>query len=105
MKISKTHLENCDLTHRFGGNGWAMVQDIDETHCRISHYAQGIGGRAFLAHKDMLEVTLTVPTGVNPPPPEPKEINAAAAVAIKQLREEIASGRMVIKASHIVRAN
>jgi hypothetical protein len=100
MKITKDQLENCDLTHRHAGNGWTMVQDIDATHCRVAFVPkvpeQGqFGGRAFLAHKDMLEATI-IGDKFWPVKPEYME-------AIVALRGKLASGELVVRSTHVVK--
>lgn len=99
MRATKEQLEKYDLTHRYSGNGWTMVEDIDDTHCRVAYVpkvpSQGqFGGRAFLAHKDMLEPTI-IADKLWPVKEEYIE-------AIQLLRNKLKTGELVVRSTHIV---
>lgn len=57
--VTKSDLLTKDLTHRYGGNGWMMIEDIDTEYCRITMAGPIDLGRfqAFMAWKPCLSVS------------------------------------------------
>lgn len=93
-KLSKQDLINFQLTHRHGGNGWVMIEDIDKEYCRvIDCFACPETARGFLAWKPTLSIEMTVATKDKPsiPRPIPEERRAA----IDDWRAKIISGKVV----------
>jgi hypothetical protein len=70
--ITTEQLNNYDLTHDHGGNGLAMVEDIDAEWCRVCSVGLNVNGRipdARLAWKQKLKLTLTPPKPGDQPAP------------------------------------
>lgn len=80
-----------EYTHRHGGNGWAIAQDLDKDYCRVVSLGRGqIGGQAFLAAKNLLTPT--------------KELDDAVAPLVKRLQDDIKSGAVFIDSTRIKHA-
>lgn len=97
---TKKQLETYDLTHRHGGNGWAMCQDLDGEYCRVTSYANGqLGSQAFLAAKSQLSITRR-PVEPNGPPVDillPETIIEP----LSKLRSELRLGGLIVVGARI----
>lgn len=93
--FSKDVLENWTLEHVCGGP-WVMIEDLDSEYCRVTGIDKrgDIGDQAFLAWKPRLK---KCETEIGGPIPE------TAKVRLEELRNEIRTGKVVIKNSRFIR--
>lgn len=110
MNIPKSMQSN-SIEHRYAGNGWAIVQMLDNENCRLANYFQNkegkwkVGNQLFLAWQKLLkpeperkldEHKNFVLTGRNVALPlEVLEI-------IDSIRTKLASGKWVVKNTRLV---
>ena len=104
MKIEEKY-QNAVLTHRYGGTDWVVVQNLSTKYCRVvSAGKQGVGRRAFVAHKDVLtQQVQRIPDG-DGWKSEDLKLTAEAQADLDDLRRQIDKGTLVVKASHILAA-
>lgn len=106
-------LTEYELTHFHGGNGFAMVEDIDKEYARVCRLGTPIT-QAFLAAKSQLSV-VTMSKGVDKEkkqlPPEPWTLAYSSRMdegfmpELAKVRAGIKQGKLKVEASHIVEAN
>ena len=89
-KITKEQLLNFELSHRHGGNGYVMCEDIDEDYCRVTpaHASDDWGTLAYLASKAHMS------------PFKEAEISEE----LVQLRADFKSGKLAAFSTHIMPA-
>jgi hypothetical protein len=103
--ITKQDLIEYDLTHEHGGNGFAMVEDIDSEWCRVAFVNTPIT-QAFLAWKKKLRVT-TISKSKDTPP-EPWTLVFSSRLyerfmdELAKVRRGIKSGELVVKGTRII---
>ena len=93
--ITKNDLLTKDLTHKYGGNGYMMIEDIDSEYCRITmsgpislHRFQ-----AFMAWKPCLSVSRQQKDFKDPESPiVDVEISPETFDQVQKLRAEIKAG-------------
>jgi len=104
--ITKQDLIEYDLTHEHGGNGIAMVEDIDSEWCRVAFVATPIT-QVFLAWKKKLRVTMVSKTMDGPPEPWTLVFSSRLYEQfmgeLAALRRGIRSGELVIKNTRIIK--
>lgn len=90
--ITKNDLLTKELTHKYAGNGWMMIEDIDNEYCRITlagpvslHRFQ-----AFIAWKPILTAGIPI---------VPETFDQ-----VQKLRAEIKAGNYRIKETRLVKA-
>ena len=98
--------DNYELTHKHGGDGLVIVQELGDDMCRVAFVdRKGIGSRAFLAWKKLLSPALRSP-GKNAngdwKPPVKQPLNPEQIAARDGLKQDLKTGRLVVRCQHIV---
>ncbi len=104
-KLTQDQLENYELSHRHGGNGYVMCEDIDGDYCRVTPVhtePTTFGTRAFLASKAHMAV-------FQRPVPETNQmvdiaISDEVAGLLKLLRQDFKSGKLGVFSTHTMPA-
>jgi len=103
--ITKQDLIEYDLTHEHGGNGFAMVEDIDSEWCRVAWVKEPIT-QAFLAWKKKLRVTTISKSKDTPPEPWTlafsSRLHEQFMDELAKVRRGIKSGELVVKNTRII---
>lgn len=106
--VTKSDLLTKDLTHRYGGNGWMMIEDIDAEYCRITMAGPiSLGGfQAFLAWKPCLSVSRQRKDFKDPASPiVDVEISPDTFDQVQKLRAELKAGNYRIESTRLVKAS
>ena len=103
--ITKQELIEYDLTHEHGGNGLAMVEDIDPEWCRVVRLGTPIT-HAMLAWKPKLAVTMLQKDKNSPPEPRTLVLSSrfddAFMGELAKLRRAFKSGELIVKDTRII---
>lgn len=98
--MTKAQLENYELTHAHAGNGFVLLEDIDNRYARIlENYPSGTP-QAFLAYKKKLSVSQKNEDGMMADVP----IKAGKRSELDVLRKAIRDGELVVRDTRIVKA-
>lgn len=90
--ITEHQMQTCDLTHRHGGNGWAVCQKLDKDYVRLTPVSgDDAMKRAFLAATSCLTVS--------PHQGHMKDVIGDIAA----LRGKIESGKLKVRDTRIVK--
>lgn len=95
-----------EFTHRYGGNGFAIVQDLGNNYYKVAPVTHsGVGKSAFLAWGKFLERSRRPINPGNPKSPE-EDIPLTGEVLekVRELREKIATGQVRIANQNLVAA-
>jgi len=96
--LTKDQLNNYELSHARGGNGYFMCEDLDKDYCRIA-VAMDLGKRAFLAAKSQLSVfKRTAKDGTKYDAPIMDDVSEL----LSQVRSDIKSGKLAVFNSHVM---
>jgi len=103
--MTKTQIENNQWEHRYGGNGFAVIDLQPNDYCRVVGVGKDkLETQAFLAWTKLLTIEKhALDWKVPNSPLVPKLLSDEAKVQLTKLREDLASGRLVVKSSHIQR--
>lgn len=105
MKLPK-NLLNCEVQHRFGGNGYAVVCDVNDFYCRVVDLRpKSIGTLFLLAAKKLLKPWEAKVPNSNPPQFSPIPLNEDQAKALKAVQDKLASGKFEIRKRLLVDAS
>lgn len=101
MKQVPPHFHTHELTHRYAGNGFFFLQQLDDSYCRVASFIEDRIARVETAHVDMLsKFTLTEADGsMKDFLIKPERISA-----IRALRGDLESGRQTIRWWHQAKA-
>jgi hypothetical protein len=96
-------MKDYDLTHDHAGNGWVVLQVLEGNFYKVAPIAKGeIQMRAFLAWGGKLSPTLQ-----NKDPRDPKSVREPVPIVgqmrdhLYNLREQIKTGKIKIKETHL----
>jgi hypothetical protein len=99
--ITDKELKEYEVTHDHGGNGFVMVENLDEEYCRISGVSnKDVDNRAYLAWKKKLRVSEHREDKDSPL--QRKRIPIAALDKVCQLRNALLAGTKKVVQTHIV---
>lgn len=106
--ITEKQMKTCDVTHRHGGNCFAVVQKLDDEYVRLTPAAGDERfKRAFLAATSLLTVTevrITAPKTGKLISVEPRLLEPDIAEELAEVRSGIESGKLKVVATRIVEA-
>lgn len=92
--ITEKQMQVNDITHRYGGNGWAVCQKLDNDYVRLTPVmADPFGKEAVLAATSCLSVS-----------PHPKELDGEKIEKLAELRKKIESGKLKVVFQRVVKA-
>lgn len=104
--ITTKQLNECDLTHKYGGNGFVMVEDLDKEYCRVTE--QGTIGPAsliLLAAKSLLSPTVVIYTDTDGVKQSRQEgIYSGQLHKLTEIRTGITSGKLKVEKNRVVKA-
>jgi len=104
--ITKQDLIEYDLTHEHGGNGFAMVEDIDSEYCRVVRVQTPIT-QALLAWKPKLQVTMMQKDKDSPLEPRTLSLSSRFCEGfmkeLANLRRDLKAGKLIVKETRIVK--
>ena len=109
MKLTNEEL-NYELTHKHGGNGYVIVQVLDDNFCRVATYCSFgptpfVGKQAFLAFGNMLSrFQVKKDPKIKDSPMVDALIPENVIQELSTLRKQIKSGQKVIISTHITDA-
>lgn len=108
--MNVNELMDYDLTHDHSGNGFAIVEDIDEDYCRVTSTCLGVSKKisdAFLAWKKKLHVTMRSPSKDEPPEPvllnKPRMGVEEFLTQLEEVRKGFKDGTLKTRDTHIVK--
>jgi len=104
--VTKQDLIEYDLTHEHGGNGFAMVEDIDSEYCRVVRVGTPIT-QALLAWKQKLRVTTMAKDKDSLPEPRTLAFSSRFCQGFMEelanLRRDLKAGKLIVKETRIVK--
>lgn len=106
--LTKKEMATCDVTHQHGGNGYAVVQKLDDDYVRLTPAAGDERFyRAFLAATSLLSVSekrVVDPKTGKLISVSPKYLAPDIAEQLAEIRSKIESGKLKVVETRIVEA-
>jgi hypothetical protein len=95
-----SHDINLQMTHRFGGDGFAIIEMMDDEYCRIAKVGEkDVDNRAYLSwHKLLKPWQITLEGGSK----KQMLIEGELLERVEELRSDLKSGKRKVKGTHIV---
>lgn len=94
MPFTTKQAETMELQHKYGGNGYALLDAGEDEYCRVIELSRGnIGSRVFVVLKK-----LCAPFVFEQTDPETKEVKRISSLLTEKQKEEILQLRTRLKA-------
>lgn len=92
--LTEKQMQIHDITHKHGGNGWAVCQKLDKDYVRLTPVmADPFGREAVLAATSLLSVS-----------PHPPELDGDKIKKLAGLRKSIEAGKLKVVNQRILKA-